>query len=59
MLVTEESGENYSLELKIREALKLMNGEENWPKLLKCLHIDGSDIALLESSSSETITDIQ
>lgn len=59
MLVTDESGENYSLELKIREALKLMNGEENWPKLLKCLHIDGSGIALLESSSSETITDIQ
>jgi hypothetical protein len=36
----------FSLELKKQEALNLMNGHENWEKLLQCLHIEGNDLTL-------------
>jgi hypothetical protein len=41
-----ENKESFTLELNRNEAITLMGGSEDWEKLIKLLHIDGSDLAL-------------
>jgi hypothetical protein len=42
----ENTEETFSLELGRPEAMVMMGGAEDWERIVKCLHLEGNDLAL-------------